>query len=610
MRNRPLAYALAAVIALVGGLITHTTGLLAGAEGASVDARFQVRPAHAPSDVVVVGVDSDTFTSLHHQWPFPRSWHAQVIDNLRKAGARSIVYDVQFTEPTKPREDLALYQAVGREGHMVLATTEVDDHGRTNVLGGDASLARVGARAGAANLDGTSGGTLRRVPWGASGLPSLAVAGAEVATGRNIAASSFPRGGALIDFRGPPGSVPSLPFADVKRGTFDPHEVAGKVVVVGAVAPTLQDVHPTPASGDTLMSGPEIQADAIWTVMHGLPLRDAPLLLTVLAILLLAAVVPLLTLFLRPWIAAVTALPVAAAYAAVCQLAFVHGVLLPFVAPVAALALATIGTIGVSAWTEARERRIVAAVNSRLAQRVREATEEIRETQLEVIQRLGQAAESRDHDTGQHIERMSVLCRRLAVTIGMSEEEAELLQNASVLHDIGKIGIPDAVLLKPGRFTPEERAVMETHTTIGSQILADSPSRMLQLAEEVARTHHERWDGGGYPSGLAGEQIPLTGRIAAVCDVFDALLSKRPYKEAWTIDDAIAEIVAQRGKHFDPNLVDAFLTLVPELRGEIEAESLTAMWRLPSGDGDHALDRQPSTVGDVGSDQHLAGPVA
>src|SRR4051812_14937860 len=163
--------------------------------------RFQARPAHAPGDVVVVGVDSDTFTTLHHQWPFPRSWHAQVIDNLRKAGARTIVYDVQFTEPTKPREDLALYEAVGRAGHMVLATTEVDDHGRSNVLGGDESLARVGARAGAANLDGTSGGTLRRVPWGASGLPSLAVAGAEVTTGRKIPASSFPAGGALIDFR-------------------------------------------------------------------------------------------------------------------------------------------------------------------------------------------------------------------------------------------------------------------------------------------------------------------------------------------------------------------------------------------------------------------------
>src|SRR4051794_5443321 len=235
MRNRPLAYALAAVIALVGGLITHTTGLLAGAEGASVDARFQVRPAHAPSDVVVVGVDSDTFTTLHHQWPFPRSWHGRVIDNLRKAGARTIVYDVQFTEPTAPREDLALYRAIGRAGHAVLATTEVDDHGHSNVLGGDENLARVGARAGAANLEGTSGGTLRRVPWGASGLPSLAVAGAEVATGRTVPESSFPGADALIDFRGPPGTVPSLPFADVKRGTFDPRVVAGKIVVVGAV---------------------------------------------------------------------------------------------------------------------------------------------------------------------------------------------------------------------------------------------------------------------------------------------------------------------------------------------------------------------------------------
>ena len=610
MRARPLAYALVAIIAVAGGIATYATGVLAGAEGASVDARFQLRGARPPADVVVVGVDTDTFTSLHRQWPFPRSWHAEVIDNLRKAGARSIVYDVQFTEPTVPREDLALYDAVGRARPVLLATTEIDRRGHTNVLGGDASLARIGARAGAANLDGTSGGTLRRVPWGAAGLPSLAVAGAEISGARAVPPSSFPDAGALIDFRGPPGTIRSLPFADVKRGTFDRRAVAGKLVVVGAVAPTLQDVHATPTSNDTLMSGPEVQANAIWTVLHGLPLRDASLVFALLAIVLLAAVVPLLTLVLRPWLAAAAALPLAAVYAAACQLAFVHGVVVPFVAPLVALGLAAVGTIGVSAWTEARERRIVAAVNSRLKQRVREATEEIRDTQLELIRRLGQAAESRDHDTGEHIERMSILCRRLALASGMSEDDAERLQHASVLHDVGKIGIPDAILLKPGRFTPEEREAMETHTSIGAEILTGSPSPLLQMAEVIARTHHERWDGTGYPTGLAGEEIPLVGRIASICDVFDALMSPRPYKKAWTIDEAMAEITEQRGRQFDPHLVDAFMTLAPELRAEVEAEKLGALWRLPSGDGDHALDGESSAVGDVSGDAHLAGPVA
>src|SRR3954451_11376909 len=170
MRGRPVAFAVAGLLALAGGLTVQTTGVLHGAESATVDARFQLRPTHRTSEVVVVGVDSDTFSTLRHNWPFPRSWHGTVIDQLRKAGAKAIVYDVQFTEPTAPREDGALYGAVSRAGHhIVLATTEVDDHGHTNVLGGDANLAHAGARAGAANLDGTAGGTLRRVPWGASG---------------------------------------------------------------------------------------------------------------------------------------------------------------------------------------------------------------------------------------------------------------------------------------------------------------------------------------------------------------------------------------------------------------------------------------------------------
>lgn len=610
MRKRPLGFALAAVLALAGGATVQATHLFDGAEGATVDARFTLRPAERPDDVVVVGVDSDTFGTLHRQWPFPRSWHAKVIDNLRKAGAKTIVYDVQFTEPTTEREDLALYDAVARARGTVLATTEVDSHGHSNVLGGDENLASIGAHAGAANLEGTSGGTLRRVPWGASGLPSLAVAGATAATGHQAAKSSFPDAGALIDFRGPPGTIPMLPFAAVERGKFDRRAVAGKIVVVGAVAPTLQDVHATPTSGSTLMSGPEVQANAIWTVVHGLPLRDAPWPLAWLAVLVLATAVPLAALKLRAWLACAAAFPLAAAYAGLCQFAFAHGTVLPLVAPLVGLGLAALATVGASSWTEARERRIVSAVNSRLAERVREATEEIRQTQLEVIQRLGQASESRDHDTGQHIERMSILCRRLGRAAGLSEEEAEMLQHASVLHDVGKIGIPDAILKKPGHFTADERRLMETHASIGAEILAGSPSPLLQMAEEIASTHHERWDGNGYPAGLAGEQIPLTGRIAAICDVFDALLSKRPYKKAWSFDDTISEIADQRGRHFDPHLVDVFLTLVPELRAEIEAEKLTSLWRLPSGDGDHALDGQPGAVGDVGGDTHLAGPVA
>ena len=174
--------------------------------------------------------------------------------------------------------------------------------------------------------------------------------------------------------------------------------------------------------------------------------------------------------------------------------------------------------------------------NELLERRVRERTEELRETQLEVVRRLALAAESRDGDTGQHIERMSRLCERLALAIGWTPTEAELLRHAAALHDVGKIGIPDRVLLKPGKLDPAERTVMETHAAKGARLLADSRSDLLQLAEVIARTHHERWDGSGYPAGLSGEDIPLAGRICAICDVYDALVSPRPYKDPWAVD--------------------------------------------------------------------------
>ena len=217
---------------------------------------------------------------------------------------------------------------------------------------------------------------------------------------------------------------------------------------------------------------------------------------------------------------------------------------------------------------ERRERTRVAEHNDLLEQRVRERTAELRDTQLEVVRRLGQAVESRDGDTGEHIERISRLCQQLALALGLSEAEAELIGHASTMHDVGKIGIPDSVLLKPSRLDADEWALMQSHTTIGAAILAGSSSPLLQTAESIALTHHERWDGTGYPAGLRGDAIPLAARICAVCDVFDALLSKRRYKRGWTMEEAIAELLAQRGRHFDPVLVDVFVALVPGLDEE------------------------------------------
>jgi putative two-component system response regulator len=147
----------------------------------------------------------------------------------------------------------------------------------------------------------------------------------------------------------------------------------------------------------------------------------------------------------------------------------------------------------------------------------------------------------------------------------MTATEAETLRNASLLHDVGKIGVPDAILLQPGSLSPQDRELMRRHTTVGSELLSGSSSDVMRMAEEIARTHHERWDGGGYPAGLSGEQIPLAGRICAVCDVFDALLSDRPYKEPWPVPEALDQLRSERGKHFDPTVVDAFLAIVGDL---------------------------------------------
>ncbi|MBK1690835.1 two-component system response regulator [Ectothiorhodospira mobilis] len=200
-----------------------------------------------------------------------------------------------------------------------------------------------------------------------------------------------------------------------------------------------------------------------------------------------------------------------------------------------------------------------------LEQLVHERTEEIRRTRLQVVQRLGRAAEYRDNETGCHILRMSHIAVLLARHLGWSRGTCERLLHASPMHDVGKIGIPDCILLKPGRLTAEEWETMKTHTTIGVDILSGDDSDLLHMAREIALTHHERWDGSGYPNGLAGEDIPMVGRICALADVFDALTSQRPYKPAWPVEDALDLIRDGAGSHFDPRLTELFFSLVPEI---------------------------------------------
>ncbi|MDP7591922.1 MAG: response regulator [Litorilituus sp.] len=186
-------------------------------------------------------------------------------------------------------------------------------------------------------------------------------------------------------------------------------------------------------------------------------------------------------------------------------------------------------------------------------------TNQLQETQHKIIHILGRAAEYKDNETSLHVIRMSRYTKILAQAAGLGEEHVELLTNAAPMHDIGKIGIPDNILKKPGRLSEEEYKHMQNHSEIGAKIIGDDGSELLKLARTVAISHHEKWDGSGYPNGLSGESIPLEGRIVAIADVFDALTSERPYKKAWSVNEAITFLQEGAGNHFDPLLVPLFV---------------------------------------------------
>jgi putative two-component system response regulator len=195
--------------------------------------------------------------------------------------------------------------------------------------------------------------------------------------------------------------------------------------------------------------------------------------------------------------------------------------------------------------------------NSDLEKKVAARTRELEESQMEMLERLAAAVEFRDDDTGDHTKRVGLVSGRLAEAIGLGAAAAELVRRAAPLHDIGKVGIPDGILLKPGPLTPQERTIMQTHTTIGSRMLSKGRSELVRLCQRIARSHHERWDGSGYPDGLAQQAIPLEARIVAVADFLDALTHERPYRGARTVTETLDAIIGASGSHFDPVVVEA-----------------------------------------------------
>ncbi len=353
-----------AVVAAGLGVLAYATGLLGRSEQQTLDARFAIRGARRPpSNVVFVQISQQAEQELESRHlearsPLPRSYDAEVIDHLRRAGARAIAIDMEYIHATDPREDDELIEAVGRaHGRVVLATVNVGAGGATPIFGGSSQLLReIGARPAEVRLTLDSDGTVRRFAREYNGLASFPVAAAEVMKGGRIPASTFEHGTLPIDFAGPPGSFSAISFARVMRGDFPAGELEGKLVIVGASSPILQDVHATATTGAQTMPGPEIWANAAATLLAGVPLRDAPGWLDVLLIVLLGVVVPFSSARLRQWRSLLDALALALVFSVAVQVAFDSGLIVTYVYPLLALAIGTLGTLAVLYMVETLER--------------------------------------------------------------------------------------------------------------------------------------------------------------------------------------------------------------------------------------------------------------
>lgn len=358
-RRLTVVLLLAAAVGAVGlGILAYSTGALKRADLSTVDLRFHVRGTQSPpADVVLVAID-DASIGRVNTWPFPRGLHAQVIDRLDAAGAKVIAYDVQFTEPSgDPAQDDQLIRATRRAGDVVLATTEVDDHGRTRIFGGGAGLKAGRGIPASAQVANDPGAVVRRTYLSDHGLDSFPVAAARAYRDGDLTLPS--RGDHWIDFPGPGGTIRTIPFAQVLSGDFDPALVRGKVVVVGATASSLQDLHTTSTTGLEKMSGPELQADAVQTVLDGFPLRSAPGWVDIALIVLLGAAAPLLAIRLKVrWAVLLTALLVGLT-ALGAQLVFDAGVIVSVIYAGMACAISTIATIALTGMASAFERERV-----------------------------------------------------------------------------------------------------------------------------------------------------------------------------------------------------------------------------------------------------------
>src|SRR3954454_4790697 len=358
-RARLALMAAVAVLAAAIGVVAHEENLLRWLELQSIDARFGVRGTQpAPKGVAVVAIDARTFNERpKDRWPFLRRRHARAIDILKAAGASVIAYDVQFTEPSDAEDDGILYNAVGRARNVVLGTSEIARGGRTRILGGDANLRAAHALPASAQYDLDPNGVIRRIPYQTDGLLTMPVVAYKRAFGPLPHRRGFEPDGAWIDFAGPPRTLTTVSFSRLLAHRFPPNIFRGRIVVVGASAPSIQDVHPTSTSGSDEMSGPEVQASAIATLEEGIPLRSVPEWIDIALIVLLALLAPLAGVRKGALWATIAALVGITVFLVGAQVAFKDGHVGAVTCPRLAASVATIAVVGIHYFTETRERR-------------------------------------------------------------------------------------------------------------------------------------------------------------------------------------------------------------------------------------------------------------
>lgn len=582
---------IAAFVALVVGAGLGA-GFMRPAQSGLTDLMFPTEGGDPGT--VVVGVDAASVRQLG-EWPWPRELQAELVSTLHQAGAKAIVLDAIYD---REREDDAALVAAIREAGIVVIGAILSPGlrpGRLPTVGDDtyipiSAIAEAAAAVGFVDFPTDSDGVVRTAPLVAADdrghlLPSLSFAAFSLLAGQGPGAITVRPAGLQVADRLIPTDNRKLMridfssrFASQKSAGhtsavevlsgLKTKKIEGKVVFVGVTEVLTKDLEDTPVDKAKGSPGVMIHAQAFQTMRARTFITPVGALEVLAWAFVLAFGAAAAGMGRRLWIGSAVALVCVGAYFVIAAVRFeASGSQMNLLWPPVAAALGTVSTIGLRFVAErARRREVERLYEHLLATSVPD---------IEELEKLAQFAELKDDDTGKHIYRVGGYSQLIALASGLSEERAQTICDASKLHDSGKMGVPDAVLRKPGKLTDEEFDVMRRHPRDGHQRLEDSQSELIRIAAVIAHNHHERWDGSGYPNRTRGEDIPLEARIVAIADVFDALTSKRPYKEPWEPQRALDEIVRCAGTHFDPSLVEHFRGIfedVVRLRSELMDE--------------------------------------